>query len=303
MHTEWVGITEISRWGTPKFLTDNMNEPLIMAKIQELSKENSNMSFSDINGEFNINLHSDFSIIEISYIGFESLIIRTDTIDKDNFHCILKDAPLKEVIVIAPSPPAIELGYYGLVSNYPIGFHSKYSSYKFQAHFNYVMNNRKNNNYYDFEIVPYRFKNHKLNQYFTPYLKGIIAELNNNVQSNLLLCNEFKLNNFAFNVGIGIEMIQDNTNKLLFLAGFRKYFSLPLPFFSTYIDVDFLYNKNYCGILSSLYFEFYSRKYCNLTLMTGYQSIFDKKDMIINIIYLTEKHIENETTCFLIEVN
>jgi len=271
------------------FVFDSSGEPLPGAFIEDFSNKR-NSTVSNITGQFNIQLASESSIIKISFIGYESMVIRIDTANRINYKFKLSESKNKSrnIVVIAPNPSAIEFGYYGLINSHPIGAHFEYFSRAdiFQTYLNYANDGLKNN-YFEFELGPYRLGSYENWKYYRPYFKGVIDE----AKSNLLFCNEFGLRNIGLvadlglDVGVGINNMNYNQSKIIFLTGIRKYLNLPFPFFISYFKFDIIYNKSHCDYLSNLYIELYNKNYRKLTFNLGYQSIFDKKDFVLGLNY------------------
>jgi len=134
------------------------------------------------------------------------------------------------------------------------------------------------------DIMPYRLYRFK---YLNFYLKGFINQQGNSFNSKYLVCEYFHLiANFGLNLGTGVSFQNFANPDLTFLTGFRKYFScMPINFFKTYLSFDLLINKKYLDWISSIYVELYDRDYKKFTFSFGYQSIFNKEDLMLNLNY------------------
>jgi len=270
---------------------DSTGNPLIGAEIRDCSNKIFRVgTITDINGRFRIELKSDASLMKISFLGFETQLIKIDTIvDKLNFKCTLNELnQIKdEVFVIAPRPHAFELGYFGL-SSHLFGSHIEYYSRadNYHAYLNYAKDG-KGNNYSDFELGPYRLGSYEEWKFYRPFCKVLIS----NLDSRFLLCNEFGLINrgliadLGLDVGIGMEINNDKLYKMLFLSGIQKHLNLPFYFFESYFKFDFMFNNVRREYQSALYIELYNRNYRKLTFNIGYQSVFNNKDFILGVNY------------------
>lgn len=267
-------------------VVDREGNILIGTSITEIAT--SNKTISDSNGKFRISVKNNSSKIKFEYIGYETFIVKLDTINQTDFKVILNGKSILDNFVIyVPSPSGFGIGYYGLVSNQPIGFQLSYwtGADRFHSYFNYATK-KLQSNYYDFEIGPYGLSYFGIEKYLSPYLKGIIFQEKSIVKSKILLCDRISFSNSVFHAGIGIEKSSNKSDKVIFLAGVKQYLNLPPNvFFSTSIVCDFLFNGYSFDYISALDIELYNKNYKNIFVEVGYQSVFNQKDFVVNLNY------------------
>lgn len=268
-------------------VVDKEDNAMIGTAITETTTNNG--TISDKDGKFKIIVQNSSSKIKFKYIGYKTLIIKVDTVNQTNFKAILQEDSLdNDFVMYVPLPRGFGIGYYGLTSNQPLGFQLSYwtGAGKFRSYFNYATRNFESN-YYDFEIGPYGLSYYGIEKYLSPYLKGIILHENNVVKSKTLLCDRICISNSVFHAGVGVENTTNMSGKIIFLVGLKQYLNL-LPrnlFFSTSIACDFLFNGYSFDYISGLNIEFYNRNYKNISVGVGYQSVFNQKDLVLNLNY------------------
>jgi hypothetical protein len=267
-------------------VTDSSNFDLPGVIIKE--ENTKNKTTTDLYGLFEISVKNDSSILDFSSIGYLTKKINVNEVSKDTTHIILfeNNSNLEDIIIIAPDPPSIEIGYFGLIPSRPIGLRlnlSKTWGYNFYGNFEYA-SNLKGKNYYYFSVAPYySFKYKILNSYFD----GYINRDDTITYVSLFLCKSIKLiDNLVLNLGVGPSYLNNSNPKVAYFTGLTKYIAcLPLKFFKTYFAIDFLYNQKYIDWYSYLYVELYDREYKKLTFSIGYKSLFKTNDLMLNINY------------------
>lgn len=284
--TLFIFLTSVSATGQISIkgnVTDNIGNRISGCYIHEIGT--TNKTISDQNAQFMIQVLNNSAILEFSFIGYKTLKVKIDTINTLEFNAVLtfEEYDIDEIIAIAPSPPYIELGYLGQFNHKPIGAHLEYSKYgdKFRSNLDFATNNFKNN-FYSYEIGPYRFGKSKLYDYLNLYVKGLINKSN----YDFLFCNRFYFSRqSSLNIGVGTNKMSYQNSSIIFLTGIKYYIGLPFPFFTNYISFDFIYNRQTFDWIGSLYTELYNKKYKNLSVRFGYQSILNDHDFVLNINY------------------
>ena len=246
---------------------------------------------SDVNGVFSINVQDSLSVLSFTNPMYDSTVLRLDTVNLDSLVVFLSLKPLDliPVIVIAPEPTNLELGYYGLLPRYPLGLTIHFKTNHFKGFLDYSTKDFNQNNY-SFEIGPFGLGGCHNNRFLNFYFKGIVDQADTVSTSNYLMGYRFYNSILTINLGGGAQYQDNNYLDYLLLFGFEKSFQfIPLRnkmmFKEIGLTLDFMRSNYYFDWIGSVNIEFYRDQYKNLKTGIGYQSIADKKYLMLKLSY------------------
>ncbi|MEP0365538.1 MAG: carboxypeptidase-like regulatory domain-containing protein [Cyclobacteriaceae bacterium] len=283
-------IAETTVWSQIKItgtvLDKTNSSPLPGVTITEAKTRNK--VISGINGEFQITLKNYHSNMTFEYLGYLTQIISVDSF-KTTANIVnleIDDESLEEIIIIAPNPPYLELGYLGLMANQPYGIHAEYSTWgdKFRCYLNYTTN-LESSSFVAAQIGPIRNGKSKAYNIFNPFVR-YYGMIESNEPINLIfLNNQFYFDRIgAIKLGVGIEQSNNSETGTSFLLGYRLHFQRA-GFLNSYVEADAILTQSGLGWESKLYFELYNKEYKNLSFGVGHLRIFEQSALVVNLNY------------------
>ena len=277
-----------------KGFVKNKNGDGISAMIEDL--KGGEFFICNDSGYFNITLPEKSSVIEFSANFYLPVRVDIDTIDANDLRIKMvydSRSSCKEIIMIAPDPPFIEIGYFGRLNNNPFGIHTSIGGWgsKHNLSFDYATKDLNSNNYLNLSYFPGIIdfkKNRKFNTLIKPYLTGTYSKFDTLVILRALICNSSWIVNFI-SINYGVGLTHSNSSKAIYNIGLTKRFHLPsinpyVPlFYQSYLKLDFFANNETLDWVGKLYFEFYNSSYRRLSFAVGYESIYGYQDFVLNI--------------------
>jgi len=209
--------------------------------------------------------------------------------DKDSKNNLEQDS-LKELIIIAPNPPNIEIGTYSRFGNFPLGIH--FGASRISNRDNVVIDFATNGNENQFYRVKYSpnfiFRKNWLDNIFNPYIEGLAVLTKSSDFNRFEFANGLIVKDLI-RIDIGIWTDQ-NFSKVLPSLGLKKYLYLDrncdrLIFNSSYFEFKTYFDKERIDWKIDYWFELYNRNYRCLSGSIGYESIFDYDDFVIQLSY------------------
>ena len=272
--------------GINGFVIDNNGDTLVGAAVK--LKGSREFTIADKSGRFSIISDKSPFIIEISFIGYKTLIVNKDTLKQDFQKFVLseKKSEINDLAIIAPSPSGFCVGYFGLLSNEPYGANIAYWTRASRLSIKIKYATDLKNSFIDAEIGPYGLPYTNEGKYLSPYIKEILLDKEKTINSKTLVGNRFILGSTSLYGGIGYEFKSNNDGKIIFQTGLKQNLGLPLKIFmNSYISCDLFFNGYSFDYSGSLNIEFYNNYYKTIALGIGYQSVFSQKDITASIIY------------------
>lgn len=209
--------------------------------------------------------------------------------DKDSKVNLEQDS-LKELIIIAPNPPSIEIGTYSRIGNFPLGIH--FGASRISNRDNITIDYATNGNEKQFYRVKYSpnyiFRKKWLDNIFNPYIEGMAVLTKSSDFNRFELANSLNIKDLiSINIGIWTD---ENFSIVLPSIGLKKYLYLDkncdrLIFNSSYFEFKTYFDKERIDWKIDYWFELYNRNYRCLSGIIGYESIFDYDDFVLQLSY------------------
>ncbi|MFP4048159.1 MAG: hypothetical protein ACLFT4_10435 [Bacteroidales bacterium] len=207
----------------------------------------------------------------------------------DNEDSLVQDS-LKELIIIAPNPPYIEIGTYSRIGNFPLGIH--FGASRISNRDNITIDFATNGNVNQFYKVKYSpnyiFRKSWLDNIFNPYIAGIAVLTKSSEFNRFEFANSFNIRDLiSINIGVWTDQ---NFKKVFPSLGLKKFLYFDrncdrLILNSSYFEFKTYFDKERIDWNINYWFELYSRNYRCLSGSIGYESIFDYDDFVLQLSY------------------
>jgi hypothetical protein len=280
-------ITETSVWGqfTIKGTVLSKDDSLALPGVIVKEVNSRNSTISDINGQFHLNVRNSQIFLAFEFVGFRTQLISADSLNSmaKIVYLEIDNEPLEEIVIFAPNPPYLELGYFGRFSNQPFGFQGEYSTSadKFRCSVNYS-SDMGSNSFISAKVGSYRNRKYKIDPCVSFYRRAQSSEH----LSLIFVNNQLNVQSGVIKLGAGFDQLNKSAGAS-FLFGYRFYFSFFrfLNTYMSYMDTDLFWTKKGIGWDGKMYFDLYNKDYKNLSFAIGHQRVFDQSSLVININY------------------